>query len=54
MFHPTEDTEAQLVYELETNYWVEHCRDLSKQLAERTTTIHSLLAERKDKLVGRK
>ena len=33
------------MYEMETQYWMDHCRQLSKQLADRTRTIQTLLAD---------
>ena len=41
-----ETRDARLLYEIETNYWIEHCKQLSKQLAERTHTIHVLLGDK--------
>ncbi|XP_063689313.1 pericentriolar material 1 protein-like isoform X7 [Bolinopsis microptera] len=41
-----EARDARLLYEIETNYWIEHCKQLSKQLAERTHTIHVLLGDK--------
>ena len=44
-----ESRDARLLYEIETNYWIEHCKQLSKQLAERTHTIHMLLGDKQPK-----